>query len=202
MSPHGHLVVGATLSLAWAAAFVVGVDRAALYPTRGGVAAVVVVVVVRLAPTLRSAPWSPGRAALFGLVVGVGSVVATHVGDRLLAPLLPGLGDDIARLQLLAAVTASRLAVVVLIALAEELLWRGLILDALRQLGMRAPVAVGVAALVYAASQLGPRSPWLVVAAFGCGLLWGALRWRIGLPAAVAAHLVWTLAILGLVPLR
>jgi membrane protease YdiL (CAAX protease family) len=206
MSARRQLMIGVVLSLVWAGAFVVGVDRESLYPALGGVAAVVVAVVLWLKPGLRSVSSAQGRhvlvGAVVGIAVGVGSVVATHLGDRLFAAVLPGLGHDIERLQRLAGVTPSRLALVVVIAVAEELLWRTLVLDALRQLGLRDPVAVSVAALVYAASQVGPGSPWLVVAAFGCGLLWGALRWRVGLAAAIAAHLVWTLAILGLVPLR
>ena len=206
MSAGRHLAIGVVLSLVWAVAFVVGVDRESLYPALGGVAAVVVVVVLWLTQGFRTFLSPPGRGLIVGVaigtVVGVGSVVATHLGDRLFAEILPGLGDDIARLQRLAGITPSRLAIVVVIAVAEELLWRWLVLDALRQLGLRVPVAVGVAALVYAASQVGPGSPWLVVAAFGCGILWGALRWRVGLSAAIAAHLVWTLTILGIFPLR
>ena len=44
-----------------------------------------------------------------------------------------GLGADVAILYGVAAVTPARLAVVVVIAVAEELLWRGVLLDALQQ---------------------------------------------------------------------
>jgi membrane protease YdiL (CAAX protease family) len=107
----------------------------------------------------------------------------------------------VGRLQRLAGVTPARLALVVLIAVAEELLWRGLLFDALRQRGVRPLVAVSLSALVYAGSQLGPRSPWLCVAGLGFGVLWGVLRLRAGMWAAVVAHLVWSLAILGALPL-
>lgn len=214
MTAKTQLALALVLSLVWAVAFVVGVDRDAFYLFLGVVAAVVVVVVVVVVPivagampsmpslpSLRAA-WPRPGGIVIGLGVGVVTVVLTHVGYRVLSGSLPGLVEDVARLHRLAGVTPSRLGLVVLIAVAEELLWRGLLLDALRQLALRPLVAVSASALIYAASQVGPRSVWLGVAGLGFGVLWGALRLRAGLAAAVAAHLVWTLAILGLVPLQ
>lgn len=206
MSPHRQLTTALVLSLTWAIAFVVGVDRDAFYPFLGAVAVVVVLVAVAVggasgATSPRPAWWPPLLQLMLGLVVGAVTVAVTHVGYRAVDGALPGLVDDVARLQRLAGVTPSRLVLVVLIAVAEELLWRGLLLDALRQMGLRPLVAVSVSALVYAGSQLGPRSPWLCVAGLGFGALWGGLRLRFGMWAAIVAHLVWTLAILGALPL-
>jgi membrane protease YdiL (CAAX protease family) len=202
MTPMTQLALALGLSLVWAVAFLVGVDRDAFYPFLGGVAVVVVATALATMSSWRR-PSGRGLAPSIGvgLAVGVVTVVMTHVGFALLGGVLPGLADDVTRLQRLAGVTLPRLGLVVLIAVAEELLWRGLLHDALRQLGLRPFVAVPVSAVVYAASQMGPRSPWLLVAGLGCGVLWGALRVRVGLASAIAAHLVWTLAILGALPL-
>jgi CAAX protease family protein len=88
------------------------------------------------------------------------------------------------------------------IVLAEELVWRGLVLEELTErLGTRRGWLV--AALLYALAALptvyltgdgiaGPN-PLLVLAAFGCGLVWTFLAGRFGrlLPGAVS-HLVFT----------
>lgn len=202
MTAKTQLALALALSLVWAVAFVVGVATDAFYPLLGTVAALVIVVATpALVSAWAGATWrSCAVQVAAGAVVGIVTVFLTHVGYDLCAGRLPGLVEHVARLQRLAAVTPARLGLVVVIAVAEELLWRRGLLDALRQLGVRPVVAVGVSSLVYAGSQLGPGSPWLVLAGVGFGVLWGALRLRAGLWAAVVAHLVWTLAILGLVP--
>ncbi len=221
----GHGVVAFVVSVVWGVAFVVAVDNDALYSVVGSVAAVAVAVVLWRHPALRvelrgqgnvGRPFGAMRAAgpadaivdvAVGLAVGVALVVGTHVGFRVMTPLFPSLGDDVARLYRVAAVSPARLVAVVVIAAAEEVVWRGLLLDALRR---RLPegagplwptVAVVGSALVYAAAQVGPRSAWLLVAAVAMGILWGAMRlWR-SLWMPLASHLVWTLAILGGAPL-
>jgi membrane protease YdiL (CAAX protease family) len=138
------------------------------------------------------------------------TVVATHVGYGIIGASVPSLAEDVWRLHQVAAVTPERLGLVVFIAVAEELLWRGLLLGALRRMGWSMVLAVLSSAFVYGLAQVGPRSPWLVVAACGLGVVWGALRWSGGpsggasggLWRAIVAHLVWTIAILGVVPLH
>ena len=84
-----------------------------------------------------------------------------------------------------------------LIALAEEIVWRGYVLDELNErFGKR--LGWVIAALLYAAAALptaytlrlpgvGPN-PLLVFAAFGCGIVWTFLAGRFGrlLPSAVS----------------
>jgi membrane protease YdiL (CAAX protease family) len=199
------------LSLLWAATFVVALEQDRLYPLLGTVAVVVTVLSLLVAPSLRRQLLRP-RAVDVALGAGFGIVLvlATQVGFTRMSPHLPGLGADVAVLYGVAAVTPARLAVVVVIAVAEELLWRGVLLDALQQrigpawrvAGVDAAAVVG-AAVVYGAAQAGPRSVWLVLAGVGLGTVWGLMRVRSrGLWMPIAAHLVWTLTILGAWPLQ
>jgi membrane protease YdiL (CAAX protease family) len=198
------------LSLGWAVVFVLAVEQDRLYPMLGTAAAVAVVASLALSSSVRASLRPTIRDVVVGSAIGVVLVVGTHLGYAVLAPHLPGLGADVARLYGVAAVTPARLAVVILIAVAEELLWRGLLLDALQQRRwLRWPVAgldvpgVLVAAVVYGAAQAGPRSAWLVVAGVGLGVVWGLMGLRSrGLWMPMVAHLVWTLTVLGAWPLR
>lgn len=203
MTPTWRVVLALILSVVWAVAFVVAVDRDALYPILGAVAAIVVLIVWATDAGVRAALRPGVRDIIVGVAVGVVSVLVTHAGFAIVAPELPTLVADVERLQRVASVTPARLGVVVLIAVAEELLWRGLLLDALRQRGLGPVPAVVSAAVVYGLSQVGPRSAWLVVAGVAFGVVWGGLRLRSGaLWMPVVAHVLWTLGILGIVPLR
>ena len=199
------------LSLLWAATFVVALEQDRLYPLLGTVAVLVAVLSLLVAPSLRRQLLCPRAVdVVLGAGFGIVLVLATQVGFTLMSPHLPGLGADVAVLYGVAAVTPARLAVVVVIAVAEELLWRGVLLDALQQrtgpawrvAGVDVAAVVG-AAVVYGAAQAGPRSVWLVLAGVGLGTVWGLMRVRSrGLWMPIAAHLVWTLTILGAWPLQ
>ena len=207
-----HRGTALVLSLLWAATFVVALEQDRLYPLLGTVAVLVAMLSLLVAPSLRRQLLLRPRAVDVALGAGFGVVLvlATQVGFTLMSPHLPGLGADVAVLYGVAAVTPARLAVVVVIAVAEELLWRGVLLDALQQrtgpagrvAGVDAAAVVG-AAVVYGAAQAGPRSVWLVLAGVGLGTVWGLMRVRSrGLWMPIAAHLVWTLTILGAWPLQ
>ncbi len=218
MSPRHQIVASLVLSGLWAVAFLVAVSIDSVYPVLGGVAGVVVmfsiVASVRRARSAGVSWWSTLRPRSLvvglGVLVGLLTVAATHVGYRLIGASIPSLADDVERLQQVAAVTPHRLGLVVVIAVAEELIWRGLLLGALRRVGWSTIMATVSSACIYGLAQVGPRSLWLVVAACGLGVVWGALR-CVGGPSggpsgglwrAIVAHLLWTIAILGVVPLR
>jgi membrane protease YdiL (CAAX protease family) len=224
-----HGVLAAVFTVVWAVAFVVAVDRDVLYPVVGAVAAIAIAVVVWRHGALRQELLAGPRVALnpqagasndvanvanvanganvaidvvAGVVIGVVLVAGTHLGFRLLVSAFPSLGDDVARLYAVAAVTPARLAFVLLIGAAEEVVWRGLTLDVLRRRWPTRPAAaIVVAAVVYAAAQMGPRSPWLLVAGVALGIVWGLMRLRRSLWMPIASHLVWTVSILGVAPL-
>ena len=101
---------------------------------------------------------------------------------------------------LLVPFSAAALPLIVLIATAEELLWRGLFLTALA----RAPAAaaIAIAALAYGIGQLG-GAPLLGVIALLFGVLWGLeAKLTKGLTAPLISHVMWTTTILGVFPLE
>jgi len=158
----------------------------------------------KLAPRVR--PHSGDLS--IGAVVGFGLLAASWGARSVLAPtgsprqiwllrLYLQLGDP-DRLQHSVFLTGALCTIV----LAEELVWRGFVLEELTErLGNRRGWLL--AALLYALAALptvylardpiaGPN-PLLVVAAFGCGMVWTFMAGRFGrlLPSAVA-HLVFT----------
>jgi membrane protease YdiL (CAAX protease family) len=94
---------------------------------------------------------------------------------------------------------------VFLVAAAEEITWRGLVLDSLEgRLGpMRAALITStlwafahVPTLYRLGDAISGYNPLLVVGAFGCGLVWSFLRFRTGrLVVAVLSHAIFSWAI-------
>ncbi|MBK8172028.1 MAG: CPBP family intramembrane metalloprotease [Sandaracinaceae bacterium] len=85
--------------------------------------------------------------------------------------------------------------------IAEEIVWRSVVQDALvNRIGLRWGVVV--AAVLYAVSLAPLGSPVLILVALLCGLTWSVLRaTTASLLAPIVAHLVWDLMVLFLVPL-
>lgn len=144
------------------------------------------------------------RLAL-GVVLGVAMAAATHLLYRLTVGLVPAVSPMVAELYrnieqdppgpLLA------LPVVLVVVLAEECVWRGLLVDALwSRVGAAATLLLATAA--YSLPQLAARSLPLVAAALGCGLVWTAIRlWRREILTPLVTHLVWDVLIFVAVPL-
>ena len=131
-----------------------------------------------------------------GLAVGAAWLVATHVGFRVIAWLLPSFGAqvrDLYRLREGDATTAQMAGPIVAMGVAEELLFRGV----LQGVG-----GFAIALAAYTAVQAFERKWALALAALLGGAVWGGLfAWRFGLVAPVAAHVVWTGALTFLWPL-
>lgn len=88
----------------------------------------------------------------------------------------------------------------VLVVVAEELVWRGLAIDFFSA-SFGASRAVVISSLLYVLPQIALRSPLLVIVALLCGSLWGTLRVRTGgLVAPFVAHLVWDLLVFVMFP--
>lgn len=133
---------------------------------------------------------------LVGATVGLAWLVATHAGAAVLGRLAPSfrratedvyrLVDPSSRWRLVGPLTA--------MAVAEELLFRGVVQEA---------VGLPVAVVLYAGVQLiEGRWPLVLAAALG-GLVWGGLyEWRDGLVAPSLAHVVWTVTLALLWPVR
>jgi membrane protease YdiL (CAAX protease family) len=84
---------------------------------------------------------------------------------------------------------------------AEELVWRGLVQEALTRRFGAAP-AVVLAASAYALAHWPVGSTLLAVIALACGLFWGTLRATTrSLVPALICHMLWDVIVFTLVPL-
>ena len=165
--------------------------------------ALVVAGVVRLVRRSAFASWFRPelRAVFVGLGLGAVMTSATYPAFRLAARLLPSLHTTVADLYRAAHATSLRaMAWVAVLVLAEELLWRGALLEALEK-RMSKPLAFGLSVLTYALAQLGSGS-WVVFAlAFVCGTLWTfARRYTGSLVASTLSHLIWTECVILIFP--
>lgn len=139
-----------------------------------------------------------GRQAAVGALVGLIMVGGTDViAPRVLAA-VPALAADVG--QLFTAFQApgplAAIALMPVIVICEEIVWRGAVLDAIARRYHWLPAA-GVSGLVYALAHAPAGSPALVLTCFAVGCCWSALRGVTGsLPAVVVAHLVWDVAVL------
>jgi membrane protease YdiL (CAAX protease family) len=88
----------------------------------------------------------------------------------------------------------------VMIVIAEETLWRGVVSRfAVERLGRVFGLVAGAA--LYAVAHLATGSPLLLIAAFGCGLYWGLLADATDdLTAPIVSHLAWDVMIMFVVP--
>lgn len=169
---------------------------------------------VAAAVSVALAAWADGRRlveklrprvlpAFGGLVAGLALAGATHVGYRVIAPLAPQLPDLAgalyADLQLPPAAILL-LPLLMLITLAEELVWRGLLVDLLAP--RFSPFASGLVATgLYALPLVASGNLALVALGLGCGAVWTALRLATdGLVAPWLCHLVWGVFVFSLWP--
>lgn len=146
----------------------------------------------------------PGARIALGLAVGLGVGAVTLAGTYLLWPVLRGLYppmvDDVRQLYASIPVTPVTLPVVVLVVVAEELLWRGCLVTGERStLHLRAIVLV---TLLYAGAQAGSGLPLLGAAGLLLGGVWAAEAiWTGSLLAPLVSHAIWTLAVFWVAPL-
>ena len=153
-------------------------------------------------PTQRR-PWlAPSfRAALTGVGLGVAMTLATYPLFRLAVQLVPALEPEVEALYAAARArhVAVALAWTVLIIVAEEVLWRGLVLDLLDERMPRLSSALSVTS--YALAQLGSGSLIVLVLALVCGTVWTVQRRSTGsLLAPLLAHLIWSPTVILLAP--
>jgi membrane protease YdiL (CAAX protease family) len=149
---------------------------------------------------------------MLGGVGGVAMIGATHGLYRAIVPLFPGLPG--ATRELYALLNAGGYgptalgALVALLSLCEELVWRGRPLSrseaepGARILHGRALARVATVALAYGVASLASGSLLLGLVATCCGLAWGLLRVAgRSLWPAVLSHAAWDLAVLVIWPL-
>jgi len=155
---------------------------------------------IRLAALLRP----DLRSIATGLAAGAVMVVATHVLYPIAAATFPGLEPNVALLyRPLAAPPGptAALPILLLVVFAEELIWRGLLMDSLTARMPAAPSVVAGAAL-YALPQLANGSLLVMAVALVCGLVWGTERALTGgLAVPLITHALWSATVFSLAPL-
>jgi membrane protease YdiL (CAAX protease family) len=137
-----------------------------------------------------------------GLGLGVAMTALTYPIFDLAVQLEPELLGTVRHLYVRASTRSlgSAVAWVVVLVVAEELLWRGALLEALEHRTSRvAAFAISVGS--YALAQLGSGS-WIVFAlALVCGALWTLERLFTGsLLASTISHMLWTQTVILLRP--
>ena len=149
------------------------------------------------------------RDAFLGLAAGAALVVVTHLLWELAARLVPGLPAVVEHLYAELQAPPGPLAALPLTAvvvLAEEVAWRGLLVDELLARFDPAPrrraALLAAATLLYAVPYLVAGIPVLLLAALALGAVWTTLRLATGgLVAPLLCHLAWSAAIFALWPL-
>ncbi len=127
-----------------------------------------------------------GRSVVIGVAVGVAWLVATQIGVRAIAAVVPSIVDRAGDLYRIAAGDRRRdiaLAVIAMV-LAEELAFRAMI-------HVGTGLYVGVMADTFV--KVVERNWELVLAGAACGVVFGVVyQWTGGIVARLLAHLVWT----------
>ena len=96
--------------------------------------------------------------------------------------------------------TAFLVSTLILIVIAEEVVWRGVVARFLMERWGRAPGILAGAA-IYALAHWATQNPLLLMAAFGCGLFWGWLYAATDdLVPPVVSHLAWDAMLLFAAP--
>ena len=153
------------------------------------------------------------RSWLMGAGAGMVMVLATHLAYGWLSAAFPAVRTEtlelFSRLKVVGVSARARAALIVVIASCEEVLFRGLLPDSTRGTPPRARWPRGQElraitgwSVVYALTTLPLGSPLLVLCAFACGTVWGALRVATGsLLVPILAHVLWDLGVLIVWPL-
>ena len=199
---HPFLVVGFA-TVAFAAALALE-DVGNVWLLTGLAAALSLLLVLRSRLAIRRLFVADLPSVLLGLGGGALMAFATHAGYRLLQGPYPGLRPQVRALYEALQDPPGPLAampVVLFVVLVEEIVWRGVLVEGLRQRLSR-PRILGVATFAYVLPQIGSLNPALALAAFGMGAVWTGLRLvSRGLWAPLLCHLTWDLAIFYLWPL-
>jgi membrane protease YdiL (CAAX protease family) len=166
--------------------------------------ALVVTLVVRLVRGRALRRWfkPEPRAIVVGVVLGCTMTALTYPAFSLAARFMPSLRADVRGLYYDASTGSLGVAMAWVCALvvAEELLFRGALLEALEQRKSRG-VAFVLSVLSYAFAQLGSGSFIVFLLALVCGSVW-TLQRRLtnSLLSTTLAHMIWTQTVILLVP--
>jgi membrane protease YdiL (CAAX protease family) len=178
-------------------------SRGNIYAVMGPFALAVSLVIAALSKSALRRWFHPTRLAVSsGLGVGVGMTLLTYPVYALMRSIFPELSARVAVLYSAAhqISVAEAMAWVLAIIVAEELLWRGALLQVLAR-RVSPPVAMAISIASYAAAQLGTGSWIVMLLALVCGTIWTLQRQLTGsLLAPLIAHLIWTPVVILLYP--
>jgi membrane protease YdiL (CAAX protease family) len=145
------------------------------------------------------------RGAALGIGTGLLMALLTKICYPLAVALLPQLSPAVEDLYTYLAQPPGPIAalpVLLLVVVAEEGVWRGLLIDAFPP-SFHVIAVVACSALIYSLPHLAGRSLILFGVALGCGTLWGLLRVATGsVWVPVLSHLAWNLNIFVFFPLE
>ena len=190
------------VSLLWLTAFSIGAQYYVMMPALAIGGAVVVVGVLTWLPPMRAHLKAKAIDVLIGIALAGVTLAATYLAYPLIRDLFPGVAEDVRSVYRLLPATKLAVPVVLLVVVAEELLWRGALLDALRADHPLAS-AVVLSSTLYGAAQLGLGVPALAIVGFALGVVWAGTAAVTGrLVAPLVAHAIWTLTVFGAFPLE
>lgn len=140
-----------------------------------------------------------------GVAAGLAMALATHILYPVGVALVPGLEARVAALYAeLHAPPGPRAAIplLFLVVVAEELVFRGLLVALLVRWGIKPSAIVVVATALYAVPQIAAAEPVLIALSLTCGALWTWQRLVSGtLAFPLVTHALWDLIVFVLVPL-
>lgn len=188
--------------LAWAGACF-AVRWVGMWGAIGSVALALAIVVAPADESVRRTLHSDVRIVALGLLAALAMVGVTYAAFPPLVRMVPALGAQTGALYGLFRANWGPWvpALLPVVVLAEEIIWRGLVQS--RLAARWGPTwAVPLAALVYAAVHAPIGQPLLVGVALACGLYWSCLRGITGsLVPGLIAHLLWDALVFLLKPL-
>ena len=156
----------------------------------------------RLAVWFAITPWTVAA----GLGAGIAQALLTHGAYRIMVPTFPVLRQEVIELYGLMGTGMGPIRAVPIIILAivvEELVWRGVLLEASGPTRASLLGRAAVSTVLYTIAQVGSGSWALMATAFVCGWVWWAVRhFGRSMTTAVLMHLVWSLIVLVFVPLE
>ena len=182
------------LNATWAAVMA-RFGRGDIYWVVGVHALVVLAVLVAMdARTLRRLVAPRTSDVALGLAAGLVMTLGTYAAFEAARVLFPELAAHVAQLYRAAGTRTPLVALgwTLVILTSEELLWRGVWVDAW-SVPFGRTVAALTSVLAFAVTQLGSGSILVALVALVCGGVWTALRMRTGrVVASLVAHAIWT----------
>jgi membrane protease YdiL (CAAX protease family) len=173
-----------------------------LYALLAGYAGALTIVLLGIDPDTRALFRVDRRGLLVG-VAGAGlMIVGTHLAFAVVSALEPRVSDAVQANYATTGIAGNWTVVplMLVVVLAEEVLWRGSLIEALRGV-VSPPAGAAISIASYALVQLASGS-WVVVAlAAVCGALWTLERlWTRSLVPPLITHAAWSLTVLVVAP--